>query len=99
EESENASHAKVRGTTYYFCSESCMREFSSPELELRNTKLSLMLSLALGIPVLLLSYLPMPSTLPIGWILLALTTPVQFIAGWRFYRGTWNATKMRSSNM
>jgi Cu+-exporting ATPase len=99
EESENALHAKVRGTTYYFCSESCMREFTSPEKELHNIKLSLILSLALGVPVLLLSYLPLPSTLPIGWILLALATPVQFIAGWRFYRGTWNAIKMRSSNM
>jgi Cu+-exporting ATPase len=28
-----------------------------------------------------------------------MATPVQFIAGWSFYRGAWNAFKMRSSNM
>ena len=28
-----------------------------------------------------------------------LATPVQFIAGWRFYRGTWDAVRNRSANM
>ncbi|MHB8568482.1 MAG: heavy metal translocating P-type ATPase [Nitrososphaerales archaeon] len=100
EASEDALHASVRGTTYYFCSESCLRTFTAPELELRSLKGAIVLSVALGIPILLLSYLPTSFTvIPLGWILLVLATPVQFIAGWRFYRGTWNAIKMRSSNM
>jgi Cu+-exporting ATPase len=37
--------------------------------------------------------------IPLGWLLLVLATPVQFIAGRRFYRGTYDAIKMRSSNM
>ena len=100
EESPESLHATVRGTTYYFCSESCMQTFLSPELELRSIRRSVILSLVLGIPVLVLSYLPavMPNAL-LGWVLLALATPVQFVAGWRFYRGSWNAIKMRSSNM
>ena len=66
---------------------------------LRNIKLSLTLSLILGIPILFLSYVPVTLHIPIGWLLLILATPVQFIAGWRFYRGTYDAIKMRSSNM
>ncbi len=100
EESANTLQATVRGTTYYFCSESCMREFTRPEAELRSIELGVVLSLALGIPILILSYAKLPGTpIPLGWLLLALATPVQFIAGWRFYRGTWDAIKMRSSNM
>ena len=101
EESADALHATVRGTTYYFCSESCLKEFTRPEVELRNIKLGVALSLALGIPILILSYTGLSSviSLPLGWVLLPLATPVQFIAGWRFYRGTWDAIRMRSSNM
>jgi Cu+-exporting ATPase len=94
EESPEALHATVRGTTYYFCSESCLKEFTRPEIELRNIKFGVALSLVLGVPILVLSYL-----YPLGWLLLALATPVQFVAGWRFYRGTYNAIKMHSSNM
>ncbi|MDA4111980.1 MAG: heavy metal translocating P-type ATPase [Thaumarchaeota archaeon] len=99
EENPETLHATVRGTMYYFCSESCLLEFTRPELELRNIKLSLALSLALGIPILILSYVSVKLPVPLGWLLLLLATPVQFIAGWRFYRGTYDALKMRSSNM
>jgi P-type Cu+ transporter len=34
-----------------------------------------------------------------NYILLALATPVQFWAGWRFYKGTLDAIKARASNM
>ncbi len=34
-----------------------------------------------------------------GWIQLALATPVQFIAGARFYRGAWGALRARAGNM
>ena len=99
EESPEALHATVNGATYYFCSESCLRTFIAPELELKSLIRNIALSVILGIPILILSYLSLPASVPTGWILLALATPVQFIAGWRFYQGTWNAFKMRSSNM
>lgn len=99
EDSPETLHATVRGTTYYFCSQSCLLEFTRPELELRNVKRSLVLSVALGIPILFLSYVRVSLPVPTPWILLILATPVQFIAGRRFYVGTWNAIKMRSSNM
>jgi P-type Cu+ transporter len=40
--------------------------------------------------------------IPMGWLnlaLLALATPVQFWAGWRFYRGAWGALKYGQANM
>jgi Cu+-exporting ATPase len=99
EESPNPLHATVNGTTYYFCSDSCLKTFIAPELELRSLKKNVALSLFLGIPILILSYVSIiPKSLD-GWFLLALATPVQFVAGFRFYKGTWSAIKMRSSNM
>jgi P-type Cu+ transporter len=99
EDSPETLHATVRGTTYYFCSESCLREFTRPEIELRNVKISVVLSVVLGIPILILSYISISTPIPIGLLLLILATPVQFVAGWRFYRGTYDAIRMRSSNM
>lgn len=100
EESPNALHATVNGTTYYFCSESCLQTFIAPELELKALKRNVALSLILGIPILIISYVNLlPACIPLGWVLLVMATPVQFIAGSGFYRGTWNAFKMRSSNM
>ncbi len=40
--------------------------------------------------------------IPVRWldfVLLALATPVQFWAGWRFYRGAWGALKHGQANM
>ena len=99
EESESSLHAVVRGTTYYFCSESCMQTFVSPEIELSSLKRMVALSSFLAVPILLLSYVALPKSIPVSWLLLALATPVQFVAGWRFYRGFWDAIKMRASNM
>ncbi len=99
EESPETLHATVHGTTYYFCSESCLREFTRPELELRNIKFNLVLSAALGVPILFLSYVPVSLPISTGVLLLLLATPVQFIAGYRFYRGTYDAIRMGSSNM
>ena len=100
EESPEALHATVNGRTYYFCAESCLQTFIAPALELRSLKRNIALSVGLGVPILILSYVALlPASFPTGWLLLAMATPVQFIAGRRFYQGTWNAIKMRSSNM
>jgi len=100
EESESSLHATVRGTTYYFCSETCLKTFTEPERQLRVLRRNIALAVILSVPIIVLSYVPpFPSLSIVGWVLLALATPVQFIAGWRFYRGTYDAIRMRASNM
>ncbi|MBS3097407.1 heavy metal translocating P-type ATPase [Candidatus Woesearchaeota archaeon] len=58
-----------------------------------------MLTLAAGVSI--LTWAPIPS-LPWftwGYWLFILTTPVQFIGGWTFYKGAYNAIKNKSLNM
>jgi Cu+-exporting ATPase len=45
------------------------------------------------------SDLPMPNLLMNAWVQMALATPVQFIIGWQFYRGSYYALKNFSANM
>ncbi len=40
-----------------------------------------------------------PALLPMEWWAFLLATPVQFVAGWRYYRGAWGALKARTANM
>ncbi len=91
--------AEVRGFTYWFCSESCMREFVAPEKELRKLKIEVLASALLSIPILLFTYVsPLPAQSS-DYLLFALDTPIQFIVGWRFYRGTYDSIKSRMGNM
>lgn len=65
--------------------------------EANHMKKMLFFSLLLAVPALLIS---MSMDIPYkGWILFALATPVQFIAGYSFYKGAWSALKNRTSNM
>ena len=97
--------AVVRGRTYYFCSETCRETFTAPEKELRRLKRLSAFSLAIGLPMAVLAFgmglgwwlTDIPG--PVNLVSFALATPVQFIAGWRFYRGTWDAIRNRSANM
>ena len=99
DETPGALSATVDGKTYYFCSESCLRIFTAPAVELRSLKRDVALGLTLGVPVLVLSYVSILPASAGGLLLMAMATPVQFFAGRRFYRGAWNAIKTRSSNM
>lgn len=42
---------------------------------------------------------PMPAVLMNAWVQMALATPVQFIIGWQFYRGSYYALKNFGANM
>ena len=97
--------AVVRGRTYYFCSETCLETFTAPDKEIRRLKRLSAFSLSIGLPMAVLAF-----GMGLGWwlvglaepanlVFFALATPVQFIAGWRFYRGTWDALRNRSANM
>jgi P-type Cu+ transporter len=91
--------AEVNGVTYYFCSESCMREFLAPEKELRRLKFEVLASALLAIPILFFTYSSPLSSKSSHYLLFALETPIQFLVGWRFYRGTYDAIKNRMGNM
>ena len=97
--------AIVRGRRYYFCSETCLETFTAPEKELARLKRLTALSLGVGIPLFVVAL-----GMGLGWfwsnlmepmnvVFFVLATPVQFVAGWRFYRGFRDAIRSRSANM
>ena len=104
------------GRTYYFCSDSCVRTFESPETELKamQTRVAIALTGVLALALLragafiglatgamMMSWVPFDA-LPFftwGMWLFLLVTPVQFIGGWSFYKGAWNAIRTRNINM
>jgi P-type Cu+ transporter len=51
-----------------------------------------------SLPMMLGVMIPVPAW-RLNFVLLALATPVQFWAGWRFYRGAWSALKHGGANM
>jgi Cu+-exporting ATPase len=99
-EEHPAFTAEVDGRTYYFCSEACMLTFVQPEVERQNLKRLVYFSLTLGVATMALMFYkgPLPLLSKNLWAFI-LATPVQFIAGWRYYRGAWGAAKARTMNM
>ena len=88
----------VRGITYYFCSQTCMKEFMAPEVEIRHLKISVAACAILSIPILFLTYVALLPMAINNIVLLALDTPIQFFFGWQFYRGTYDALRNRMGN-
>lgn len=104
------------GRSYYFCSDTCLRTFESPEVELKAMKTRVAIALtgvlalallragafiALAAGATLLTWVPIPALPWFTWgiWLFLLVTPVQFIGGWSFYKGAWNAIRTRNINM
>jgi Cu+-exporting ATPase len=72
--------------------------------ELRTLRRKLLLAVGIGFFMLLVAVSEftggwMPTFLGNKYLLWALATPVQFWAGWQFYRGMWGALKHRTANM
>lgn len=91
--------ATVRGTTYYFCSHTCMKEFLAPEVEIRKLKIAVAVGTLLTIPIIVLTYIPLLPSQINNYVLFVLDTPIQFYFGLRFYHGTLDAIKNRIGNM
>jgi len=100
DEEHAAFTAEVDGRTYYFCSEACMLTFIQPERERQKLKRLVGFSLALGAATMALMFYngPVPLFSKHLWAFL-LATPVQFIAGWRYYRGALGAARAGTMNM
>src|ERR1051326_8793433 len=99
EETPEAIRHSVDGKEYFFCATQCLHEFTAPEEELRKLKVVTAISIAITIPIVFLSYVMLLPKEINNFVLLALAIPVQFWAGWRFYKGTLDAFKTRASNM
>ena len=65
--------------------------------ELNRKLLLFFFGLSLTIPIAVITYfLTFPEK---NWVLLALTTPVQFVVGWHFYKGAYTSLKTRFADM
>src|SRR5207244_11909625 len=95
----------VRSRKYYFCSETCLETFTAPEKELARLKRLTLFSLGIGIPLFViglgqgLGWWLMGLEEPLNLVFFFLATPVQFVAGYRFYRGFVDAIRNKSANM
>ncbi len=99
EESPDSIRHMVDGKEYFFCATSCMEEFTAPQRELARLKRQTITSIALTVPIILLTYASLLPREVNSLVLLVLASPVQFWAGWRFYRGFADAVRARASNM
>jgi Cu+-exporting ATPase len=84
--------------------EAPVEEMVSQQAEAKDRELAalrrrLIVAGALTLPVFLLSMIPILQFPGMGWVLLALTAPVQFWAGAPFMRNAWKALAHRSANM
>jgi Cu+-exporting ATPase len=89
----------IRGTNWYFCSETCANTFEKPEIELKRLKLLVVVGVVFTIPIILFTYVMLLPLQLNNYLLFLLETPVQFIVGWRFYRGAFDSLKNRMGNM
>jgi Cu+-exporting ATPase len=89
----------IRGTKWYFCSETCANTFEKPEIELKRLRRLVVVGVVFTIPIVLFTYLMLLPMNLNNYLLFLLETPVQFIVGWRFYRGALDSLKNRMGNM
>src|SRR2546428_712472 len=97
--------AVIRGRRYYFCSETCLEAFVAPEKEMAQLKRLMLFSLGIGIPLFVvgfgqgLGWWLAGLEEPLNLVFFVLATQVQFVAGYRFYRGFLDAIRNKSANM
>ncbi len=110
DEAKTPFKAERRGTIYNFCSQNCLDTFLKPEAEFRQLKIMTAFALTLGALTAFFEYVYPPLIGSTNWNLtilglpnyvwlFLLATPVQFIAGWRFYKGTRDAIRAKQANM
>jgi len=100
EEGKHALQTTRYGTTYYFCSETCLAQFQAPEKNQARLKRLVALGAAFTIPIAALTYLPIiPDRHVNNLLMFVLSLPVQFFVGYRFYLGSYDALRSRIGNM
>jgi len=71
---------------------------TAAQREIRSTRNRFIFAAILGLSIFVLTVLDFDFTGKL-YLLWALATPVQFWAGWRFYRGAWGALRHRTADM
>lgn len=100
EEGKHALQTIRYGTTYCFCSEGCLAQFQAPEKNLARLKRLVALGAVFTIPIAALTYLPIiPDRQINNLVMFVLSLPVQFVVGYRFYAGSYDALRSRIGNM
>jgi len=73
---------------------------TASQRDLRAVRNRFIVAIVLGLLIMTLGFIPAIMMQPyMPYILWALATPVQFWAGWRFYRGAWGALRHRTADM
>src|SRR5437867_122015 len=100
EEGPHALTVTLHGTRYFFCSEGCQAQFQAPEKAFARLKRLVIIGTALTVPITALTYLSLiPSKEINNLVMFLLSVPVQFVVGFRFYRGSYDALRSRIGNM
>jgi Cu+-exporting ATPase len=73
--------------------------FEKPEVELKRLRLLAAVGVLLAVPTLVFTWVPIAGPVANNYLLFILATPVQFVVGWRFYRGAYDALRNRMGNM
>jgi len=73
---------------------------TASQRDLRAVRNRFIVAIILGLLIMTLGFIPAVMMQPyMPYVLWALATPVQFWAGWRFYRGAWGALRHRTADM
>jgi Cu2+-exporting ATPase len=100
---ENMDHSKMEHHDMSKMShadhESAMTDPKMAEFMEKDMRNRFLWSLLLTIPTLLLTYLPLPASIPKNWLLLLLVTPIVFKFGSIFPVGAYEALKKKTLNM
>ncbi len=99
EEKHSSISAEIEGRRYFFCSGHCKEKFIEPHKEYHKLKKLLVLGILLTAPTVFFTYVViLPASLN-HYLLFALATPVQFVVGWKFYRGSLDSIRSKTANM
>jgi P-type Cu+ transporter len=111
-DTETALSAKIGDRTYFFCSQQCLDVYTAPERELKAMQRRVTFTLTGAIAALVLKiltlfglitaimYLDVVGGLRIyDIIILVVSTPIVWIAGYKIYKGAYHSIRNRNINM
>lgn len=99
EEKNDSLSKEIEGQQYFFCSTGCLDKFTKPHREYQKLKKLLILGIILTTPTVIFTYVHILPLQVNHFLLFALATPIQFVVGYRFYRGSLDSFKHKTANM